>query len=627
MNKKKIIAALLASACITTGAFGLTACGDAGADGKSAYEIAVANGFTGTEAQWLESLKGDDGNDGTGTNGKSAYEIAVANGFTGTEAEWLASLKGSQGQPGQTGGQGNKGDTGVSIVSAKQITDKWGIVSYFEFTLSDGSKIDTSATPIITVDADKEYLAKDAAEKLQLLGYGVRSEKITVRDFKSIKTYSETVYLDNVSNLMSDIYIYEIPKDKENDSTSVSLSEVIQYGGAVDLSGVDLTAAGKYTITGIYRGESFEIPVTIEERTIVNISAAVAVPLERINNVDGTPADFLEEIINEQSGWGNEKPHYTYGARLAYDKGWSKEVPLKELKDDGATFDTTGIEFSTTEAGVYPVSGSYKGVNFVLNILVTDNNYEAPQQVLTVLSNEYYVGYVGTSEDDIFGEIWCTVYYKSGNSHTEKLRNLGVESLGVDLTTAGEKTVSFTYEDVECSIKFTLLQDEVMYTLTGTDTTSLMAYKDKPVTSIKLYKSGKAELFSGETCVLTATESYMEDGFLTVMDEATQTYLNFKYDLTNEAAPTFANITEADAHESEMTEVGTFTGTVEGKSVSAKLYINSGIGVAGYTVDEKTYVLIYIPVSENVIMIPGIGMFTLDTENHTMTAVTTGGNP
>ena len=35
-----------------------------GADGKSAFEIAVENGFIGTEAEWLESLKGKDGTDG-----------------------------------------------------------------------------------------------------------------------------------------------------------------------------------------------------------------------------------------------------------------------------------------------------------------------------------------------------------------------------------------------------------------------------------------------------------------------------------------------------------------------------------------------------------------------------------
>lgn len=32
-----------------------------GADGKSAYEIAVDNGFEGSESEWLESLKGEKG--------------------------------------------------------------------------------------------------------------------------------------------------------------------------------------------------------------------------------------------------------------------------------------------------------------------------------------------------------------------------------------------------------------------------------------------------------------------------------------------------------------------------------------------------------------------------------------
>ncbi len=39
----------------------IDASGGQGKDGKSAYEIAVAHGFTGTEEAWLESLKGKDG--------------------------------------------------------------------------------------------------------------------------------------------------------------------------------------------------------------------------------------------------------------------------------------------------------------------------------------------------------------------------------------------------------------------------------------------------------------------------------------------------------------------------------------------------------------------------------------
>jgi cell wall-associated NlpC family hydrolase len=50
--------------------------------GYSAYEIAVINGYKGTEQEWIESR-----------NGYSAYEIAVNNGFVGTEQDWLKTLE------------------------------------------------------------------------------------------------------------------------------------------------------------------------------------------------------------------------------------------------------------------------------------------------------------------------------------------------------------------------------------------------------------------------------------------------------------------------------------------------------------------------------------------------------
>lgn len=67
--------------------------GGTGSDGKSAYEIAVDNGFEGTEADWLESLKGETGATGVaGADGKSAYAYAVDGGYTGTEDEFSEKL-------------------------------------------------------------------------------------------------------------------------------------------------------------------------------------------------------------------------------------------------------------------------------------------------------------------------------------------------------------------------------------------------------------------------------------------------------------------------------------------------------------------------------------------------------
>ena len=65
--------------------------------------------------------------------GKSAYAIAVAHGFKGTEQEWLDSLRGMQGATGPTGPQGiqgpagpkgPKGDAGSAVKAAELLKQK-----------------------------------------------------------------------------------------------------------------------------------------------------------------------------------------------------------------------------------------------------------------------------------------------------------------------------------------------------------------------------------------------------------------------------------------------------------------------------------------------------------------------
>lgn len=77
--------------------------GERGQDGKSAYEIAVANGYDGDDGQWLASLKGRDGERGRdGRNGFSAYELADGELLYGTVDKWLKSLKGATGDAGKS---------------------------------------------------------------------------------------------------------------------------------------------------------------------------------------------------------------------------------------------------------------------------------------------------------------------------------------------------------------------------------------------------------------------------------------------------------------------------------------------------------------------------------------------
>ena len=106
---KKIISLVLVLAMCASLMVVLASCGA----GESAYDIAVRYGFEGTEEEWIASLKGADGKNGEdgvdgvdgeagddgedGAAGKSAYELAVEQGFEGDEDEWLESLNGKDG--------------------------------------------------------------------------------------------------------------------------------------------------------------------------------------------------------------------------------------------------------------------------------------------------------------------------------------------------------------------------------------------------------------------------------------------------------------------------------------------------------------------------------------------------
>lgn len=186
--------------------------GDKGETGASAYEVAVENGFEGTEEEWLASLKGAKGEAGKdfkivktyasvaemeadfsnpdsivvegefvaissnvedpdnakvyvkgatafsfvtdlsgaqGIKGLSAYEVAVENGYEGTEEEWLASLKGANGT------RGAKWYTGTDLTGTDVTA---GIVESITDALVDDMYMNTT-----TGETYKAVLAEDGS--------------------------------------------------------------------------------------------------------------------------------------------------------------------------------------------------------------------------------------------------------------------------------------------------------------------------------------------------------------------------------------------------------------------------------------------------------------------------------
>ena len=139
--------------------------GEKGSDGKSAYQIAVEQGYQGSESDWLSSLKGDKGD--TGERGEK--------GDTGLQGE--RGEKGETGQQGEQGPMGEKGEKGDAGVAGKDgfspianvvkdgsvititITDKNGTTTV---TLTEGAAVDLAPYAKVTYVDEKVQELSDS---------------------------------------------------------------------------------------------------------------------------------------------------------------------------------------------------------------------------------------------------------------------------------------------------------------------------------------------------------------------------------------------------------------------------------------------------------------------------------
>lgn len=128
------------------------------AQAKNAYQIAVENGFEGTESEWLESLKGADGKDGIngkngvdGQDGKDGQNGTDGIGITSTEINANGELvltysDGSTANVGVViGAKGDKGDTGATGADGNDYvltdTDKAEIANIAIDNIADGDEV------------------------------------------------------------------------------------------------------------------------------------------------------------------------------------------------------------------------------------------------------------------------------------------------------------------------------------------------------------------------------------------------------------------------------------------------------------------------------------------------------
>lgn len=142
-----------------------------GADGKSAYEIAVEHGYNGTEAEWLLSLKGDPGDDYVLT-AQDKSEIAA-------EAEALIDISGKEDIT-------NKA-TSVNLVA--EITDEDSVKYTSVRTLKNTFRI--IRDNLLTLKADKTELPTKTSDLVNDSGFLTRHQTITPSTAQIVVTYAD----------------------------------------------------------------------------------------------------------------------------------------------------------------------------------------------------------------------------------------------------------------------------------------------------------------------------------------------------------------------------------------------------------------------------------------------------
>lgn len=232
--------------------------GEAGTNGKSAYELAKNNGFTGTEAEWLASLKGADGVSPTATVEKVGKVATIT--ITDKNGTTTATIKDGQGG---TGGSGEENTIdSISVNGVNVLPDE-------------NKNVDITVPSIegLTKDADLATVAKSG-------DYEDLINKPIIPDITGLAT--ESYVTEQIGNIPS-VDLTDYAKTVDIPTTVAELTDSADYAKKTDvnnsISTLQTNKANTSDLTA-HTGDSV-IHVTAENKTLWNTVS------NKVNKEDG----------------------------------------------------------------------------------------------------------------------------------------------------------------------------------------------------------------------------------------------------------------------------------------------------------------------------------------------------
>ena len=312
----RIAKAFIAASCAVVTAFGFAACDFGINSPKSAYQVAVENGFTGTEQEWLNSLKGSNGSDGSDLDIEEVYNVAVSNGYGGTFLEFLKEyLSVNVSENNNTDTIAHNMMSVVSVYCGFTVTTKIG-GGFFGGGTTQSSIVSSAGSGVIV------GLNKEAGNAYVVTNYHV------VYDADSDTGISESIYL----YLYGDMNTFDtsLGKDEENGIRATYV------GGAMNYDIALLEVSGS-TVLKESAAEAAEIGDSD--------SLAAGEKVYAIGNPEGEGISVTEGIVSVDS---------EYMTLLGSDN--KTQVTLRVIRTDAA------INSGNSGGGLFDAQGKLVGI-------------------------------------------------------------------------------------------------------------------------------------------------------------------------------------------------------------------------------------------------------------------------
>lgn len=200
-------------------------------------EIAESGVLTGSMST-VEDLTAEISPSSIGRDGKSAYEIAVDNGFNGTVAEWLRSLHGEKGEPGKDGSDATVDLTDYAKKS--EIITESRIIELIDANAVSAESISTAVNQAI-----ENY--RKSTELIFHLAYQGYESEISRKDnvhFCKMVTKYKSADFDEYFDIVN-----ETDFIAKKDCTILAVSKVYQYATSGGNTSVNRVTLNQVVIT------------------------------------------------------------------------------------------------------------------------------------------------------------------------------------------------------------------------------------------------------------------------------------------------------------------------------------------------------------------------------------------